>query len=255
MSTYIGIVGPTTISVNAVLSIGNILRQPEDSSPRFTQATKGYEGRQLHINRFLDETDHSHILLLDHDMIFPEDTLERLRAHEVDFVSGYYLRRRIAPMVSVWYEEFDGNYPMMPYMNLPPKDQLVPLGGSGWGCSLMSRKMLEDIRENHLHGQWEICEVPMNVWPDGSSCRPGNLNPIGSDLRFPMIALRAGYQLWGDANVAPTHEITYQLSLSDIEQTPAEILQKWRTMVEADVEKLRLKENQNGEMFSMYETI
>ena len=111
---YIGVVGPETIPTQGMLSILNIRTRPGDTPPHFIMATKGYEARQKHINDFM-ESEHEWLLLLDHDMIFADDTLERLRSHNLPYVSGYYMRRRFAPMVSVWFEPYDGNWPMMPY--------------------------------------------------------------------------------------------------------------------------------------------
>jgi hypothetical protein len=69
-SAYIGVVGPEQDFSQAWRSIAKITRRAGDSEPQFFQGTKGYEMRQHHINKWMDDTSHPFCLLLDHDMIF-----------------------------------------------------------------------------------------------------------------------------------------------------------------------------------------
>lgn len=223
-SAYIGVVGPETIPVQAMLSILNIERRPGDTAPKFKMATKGYEARQLHINEFL-ESDHQFILLLDHDMIFAPDTLERLRKHGRPYVSGLYMRRRVAPMFSVWFEPFDGQWPLMPFTDDPERGRLHKIGASGWGCMLMHRDMIEAVRPS-LCGEQEVIEDDMDTWPDGTPCR-GTKDPVGSDVRYPVICQRAGFTLWGDPDVRPSHIMNYELSPDDYTRQPDELRNQW----------------------------
>lgn len=235
-SAYIGVVGPDDIPVQAVLSIINIQRRDGDSFPRFMMATKGYEARQNHINAFL-ESDHDYLLLLDHDMIFEPDTLERLRSHERPYVSGLYMRRRFAPMFSVWFEPFDGVWPLMPFTDDPERGRLHELGASGWGCILLHRDMIEAVRPS-LCGEQEVLEDDMDVWPDGTPCR-GTKDQIGSDIRYPVLCKRAGWSLWGDPDVRPKHLVQYPLSPDDYTGTPESIRREWSDLLKSQVEQAR----------------
>lgn len=220
---YIGVVGPDTIPNLAVISIMNMQRREGDASPSLIAATKGYEARQQHIDRFMD-SEHDFILLLDHDMIFEPDTLEKLRSHKMPYVSGYYMRRRYAPIYSVWYEPFR-QWPMRPYLADPPTDELVPLGASGWGCILLHREVIQKTRERVLCGEPDVIEDDMDVWPydlakimrGEERIRPlrGIKSPIGSDIRYPFYAYHAGYQLYGDASVRPRHIANYPITADD----------------------------------------
>ena len=235
-STYIGVVGPDDIPVQAMLSIINIKRREGDSIPRFKMATKGYEARQRHIDEFLT-TDHDFIFLLDHDMIFEPDTLERLRNHGLPYVSGLYMRRRFAPMFSVWFEPYDGQWPLMPFTDDPERGKLHKIGASGWGCMLMHRQMIEAVRPS-LCGEHEVIEDDMDVWPDGEPMR-GTKDPIGSDIRYPLLCLRQGWQLYGDPDVRPSHLMQYPLSPDDYSGTPEAIRQEWANYLREEVKKAR----------------
>jgi len=236
-SCYLGVVGPETGFVDCWMSIMNIERRPGDSIPTFVQGTKGYEGRQAHFNRFI-ESEHDVMFLLDHDMIFRADTLERLRSWEMPFVSGFYMRRRHSPIAPVWYDPYTGEWPLMPYYDLPPKDKLVPIGASGWGCMLIHREVVEKTRE-YLGGEWDVIEDDCDVWADtGEPLRP-NKDPIGSDIRYPLYALRAGYQLMGDGGVMVGHMFNFPLSIENFEQLPEEQRQQWKDKIVSDVLDIR----------------
>lgn len=250
-TTYIGIVGGDHDYPECRDSIQAIDRTTRDEM-RFIRATKGYEARQLHINQFLDGG-HDWILLLDHDQIFPTDTLTRLRSHNLPYVSGYYMRRRFAPILPVWYEYGAKNaFPMKPWTGEPERGKLHKLGASGWGCILMHRSVILAVRAI-LDGEREVIEDDMDVWPYDlikimtslraleaiaddppvhdvlmpalrshvqvlrDEIRPlrGKKDAVGSDLRFPFFAREAGITLWGDPDCRVKHLLHYPLSPDD----------------------------------------
>lgn len=221
-SCYIAVTSGRHMTPEAFVSISQITQRPGDHGPLYRYATKGYECRQMHFDYWLDTGKHEFILMLDGDMIFEVDTLERLRSHELSYVSGYYMRRR-NPTYSVWFEPwYDmatgelAAYPARPFFQVPARDRLYPLGGSGWGCILMHRDVALATREV-LRGEMDIIEDDMDVWPydldkmlaGEEQIRPltGQKKPLGSDVRYPFFAAVAGYQLMGDPNVRPSHEM------------------------------------------------
>lgn len=253
-SAYIAVVGGENENGICRDSIDAIARRPGDTFPVYARGTKGFENRQAHINRFL-KTQLDFILFLDHDMVFAADTLERLRAHKLPYVSGYYMRREYAPMMPIWFEPFRG-FPMTPFTGLAERGKLHKIGASGWGCVLVHREVVLAVREL-LKGEDEIIEDDMDVYPYDlkeimwaigglkmlikerpamSTLMPalekhvGTLereirplralkNNIGSDIRFPFYALKAGFQLWGDPDVSPSHITAYPLTQNDYNAT------------------------------------
>lgn len=249
-SCYIGVVGPDSDYTECRDSIQNMVRGPADEL-RFVRATKGYEARQLHLNNFI-ASKHDFILFCDHDQIFPADTLARLRGHGLPYVSGYYMRRRLSPLLPVWYEYPARNaFPYKPWTEEPERGKLHRLGASGWGCVLIHRAVILEVRKL-LKGEPEIIEDDMDIWPYdlnaigaairgleelrdtpiGENHLPAlsahvdtlrrEIRPlrckkdaVGSDLRFPFFAREAGFTLWGDPDVRVGHMLHYSLTPDD----------------------------------------
>lgn len=232
-TVYIGVAGPETDIGECRDSIESLDR-PDGSALWYGRGTKGYDVRQSHVNRFIEST-HDWLLLLDHDMVFAPDTLTRLMSHGVQYVSGYYLQRRYRPLVPVWFHPTDG-WPLRPFLETPEPGKLHPLGASGWGCILIHRAVIEGVRATVLKGEWDVLEDDMDVWPFDlaavmAALDAGDLDtlrreirplkgqtdrrPVGSDLRYPMLAAAAGFQLWGDPDVTPAHMVGYPLAATD----------------------------------------
>ena len=257
-SCYIAVVGSENENGQCRDSIEGIKRQKGDSPPVYVRATKGYEGRQLHLNNWYEKTKHPFMLLLDHDMIFPANTLETLRSHKLPYVSGFYMRRTFNPVAPVWFENGEiGTMPMKPFTFVPEKDRLYPIGASGWGCILIHRDVVTSVRKL-LKGESEIIEDDMDIAPydlpkilkaiqtmnaelvnpkidlkvisDSISILKNEIRPlrcvkdlVGSDIRFPFYARLAGFQLWGDSGVSCGHVVNYPIKMDDYLNQPAHV--------------------------------
>lgn len=255
-SVYIAVVGNETETGVCRDSIENIKRRKGDTQPLFVRATKGYEARQMHLNNWYENTKHAFILFLDHDMIFPVDTLEKLRSHKIPFVSGFYMRRTLNPVAPVWFEQGNpGEMPMKPCTFVPEKDRLYPIGASGWGCILMHRDVVTATRKI-LKGEPEIIEDDMDIAPydatkilkaikkmdaelaklqidvktvlNSLSVLKDEIIPlrmvkdsVGSDIRFPFFARLAGFPLQGDSGVNCGHMVSYPVGMDDYNNQPA----------------------------------
>ena len=247
---YIGVVGPENEPGQCRDSIERIGRRAGDEGPFFARATKGYEARQTHLNKF-KASKHDLFMLLDHDMKFEPTVLEQLRNHKLPFVSGLYMRRTFNPITPIWFRPFSG-WPYEPWFGEIERGKLHKIGASGWGCMLVHRAVVEAVSEQ-TKAEWEILEDDMDVWPydlqavmyalkglrsladnkpDTSTLYPAlehhlgrlekQIRPlradydiVGSDIRFPFFALQAGFQLWGDPDVRCGHILDYPLSPMD----------------------------------------
>jgi hypothetical protein len=247
-SVYIGVVGSENENGLCRDSIEHIQRRDGDEL-HFVRATKGYDARMMHLNNWYDENKHPFILFLDHDMMFPPDTLERLRSWKLPYISGAYMRRRYAPLAPVWfdYQTEPGKMPMTPFTGIFLKDTLYKIGASGWGCILMHRDVVTAVRPL-LKGEPEIIEDDMDVYPYDLKRIMGAIHAldagigtmkqgearqwinvlkdeirplravkdiVGSDIRFPFFARLAGFDLYLDTSVLCDHVLNYPLSPND----------------------------------------
>ena len=236
---YVGVVGSEEENGQCRDSIDSIKLQKGDEI-HFIRATKGFEARQSHLNKFMEDKRFDFLLLLDHDMIFPPNTLERLRSHGLPYMSGLYMRRRFDPMSSIWFEKGEpGVLPMKIFNAILNPGALYEIGASGWGCILVHRDVVEAVRRL-LKGEQEIIEDDMDVYPYDldwvmaainnienapaasknillQEIRPlrGLKDNIGSDIRFPFYARLAGFQLIGDSAVQCMHMTNYPISFKD----------------------------------------
>ena len=249
-SCYIGVVGSEMEIGPCRDSIENITRLKTDTRPQFIRATKGFEARQMHLNKWYYETKHPFLLLLDSDMLFPPETLTRLRANKLPFVSGFYMRRTIRPVAPVWFERGEtGVMPIKPMMAALEKNKIYPIGASGWGCMLIHRDVITAVKKV-LKGEPEIIEDDMDLMPYDlpklikarniiirslqgeaigqdkakfaletmvNEIKPlrGVKDNVGSDIRFPFYAQLAGFPLWGDTGVLCDHVSQYPVSIND----------------------------------------
>lgn len=122
------------------------------------------DGRNTLARVFLDETEADWLFMVDSDMDFRPDTVERLIeaahaqdrpivgglafAHKTDGnASGYGVRYRCQPTIYRWYEDDDraGFAPRFDY----PRNELVEASATGAACVLIHRRALEEIRDRY----------------------------------------------------------------------------------------------------------
>lgn len=258
---FIGVVGSDIEIGYCRDSIENLMRRPGDEM-RFTRATKGYEARQSHLNNFI-ESKHDFLFLMDADQLFPAHSLERLRSHGLPYVSGLYMRRNLEVIAPVWYRPWDGKWPMEPWVGSIKRGVLHEIGASGWGCMLIHREVILKVR-SMLKGELEVLEDDMDIFPYDLKRIFGALNGlralveeaptrstllpalnhhvkileeeirplrldreiVGSDIRFPFFAYKAGYKLMGDPEVRAGHNTFYPLSPDNYDQFSEEQREK-----------------------------
>jgi hypothetical protein len=254
-SVYLGVVGAITENSECRTSVNKIQLRMGDIGVQSWRGTKGFEGRQNHIDKFYDETDCSFAFLMDADMVFPPDCLERLRSHKLPFISGLYMRRRYSPIFPIWFTPpGPGEITVKPWVTIPERGRLHELGASGWGCMLIHRNVIRDVRKI-LKGEKDIIEDDMDLWPydlqavmaaihdlkklsdkdtfqlnheffrDRLAILEREIRPlrgcknviVGSDIRYPFYARAAGYKLYGDPDVRCGHMVDYPISPDDFE--------------------------------------
>jgi hypothetical protein len=163
---------------------------------------------------FLDETGCDWMWMVDADMGFKPDTLDRLlevldmtppldrggvagalcfswRPEEPDGMGGY--RCRPIPTLFGW----DGRG--FQVAESYPHNTVVKVAGTGAACLLMHRSVMELLREKHGDDWW----TPVR-YPDGDF--------ISEDLSFCYRAGEAGFPIFVDTSIKTTHAKTIWVS-------------------------------------------
>ena len=187
--------------IKSLNSIWNDLLTREGDDFGYLYGKPGWGARIELCDAFLMQPKFDALFMIDMDMKFKRDALERLRSHDLPMVTGHYFKRQTDPLVSVIQVEKHGD--LVPLMDIPTEG-LHPIITSGMGCVLIKREVIE-----------AVAKIPQIVHP----FLPGPIPEVygwnkhfGQDVRFFLYAKRLGYQLWLDASVECPHACTVWLT-------------------------------------------
>jgi len=221
MRVYLAAVGAHNAPTHGVASIERIQRRAGDSEVVYRSWTSGTLSRGYHADEFLG-SEYDAIFMLDCDMRYPADCLERLRDRDLPITTGLYLRRDVGEMLpAAWEEPLNvEEFPLIPLLDFP-QDDLIPVGAVGHGFLLVKRKAMEDIAEAVSPGPLML-RAPMPEWTG-----QGDLH-VGPDVRMCLWARRLGYRIWMDTGCRAEHYITGSLRVEDYEQNPSRGDNQWK---------------------------
>ncbi len=184
--------------VRGVRSFRNIVMRAGDHRDEFASG-RGDVSRRKACDAFL-LSGLDALLLCDLDMWHPPYMLERLRAHDVDMVTGHYFAREAHPLHSVICEYGNGKYPYPPMQDIP--SGLHRIGMTGMGNVLIKRNVIEAVAKH----------LPKGDDPFAIGAAPevtGDHRSLGSDYRFFSVAQHLGFVLWLDGSVESEHAIIF----------------------------------------------
>ena len=125
----------------------------------------------------------THLAFLDADMVYPQDTLTRLLAHDKDIIGGLCFKRwpPFPPTL------FEGDPYEMKLMD-PYPEGLVRVTATGTGCLLIDCKVFEEM----TYPWWEFAETKEG-------------GPVGEDVNFCYKAGELGYVIHVDTTIKIDH--------------------------------------------------
>ena len=201
MNVFLAGVSGSMQHIKSLDSIWNELVTREGDDFGYKYGSVGWASRMELCDTFLAKPEFDALFMIDMDMKFPPDALEKLRFHDVDMVTGHYFKRMTDPMVSIIQIEKDGE--LIPLRDIP-SEGLHPIVTTGMGCLLIKREVIE-----------AVAKIPQIVHP----FLPGPIPEIygwdmhfGQDVRFMLYAKNLGYKLWLDASVECPHAHTIWLT-------------------------------------------
>lgn len=115
------------------------------------------------VKEFL-ETDATHLLFVDQDMVVPQDALDRLLKHDLPVVSGlYFLKQWPHPLCA-----FDLGPPFK-LLEEYERDALQQVDGVGMGCCLIRRDVLVAMAQRYRRPNW--FQINLTTGEDVWFCR------------------------------------------------------------------------------------
>lgn len=145
----------------------------------FLVSTKGYntsENRN-YIAAQAVKNDCTHLFFVDDDMILPEDTLDRLLAHDKDIVGAIYKTK------------YETQAEVIEYLNDERPTELFKCGALGTGCLLIKTEVFKNLPQPWFKYEWN---------PNGSVKR-------SHDWIFCEDARNQGYDIWADPTLEVGH--------------------------------------------------
>lgn len=141
---------------------------------------------------------YDYLFAVDHDMIFPPDTLKKLLSHDKDIVSGLYRQR--LPVQTI--EIFDFMYRHIPIEQLVNKG-LMEVGGCGFGCVLVKSNVFKTIQYPHF--------VYLSALD--------HKDTKSEDTYFCRKARDNGFKVWADTSIMCGHigQTTWTIELPQVD--------------------------------------
>jgi GT2 family glycosyltransferase len=126
----------------------------------------------------------THLLFLDADMVYPEDTIPKLLSHNKDIVGGLCFKKGPPFDPTIMIGEPYRTKILTDY----PENELVEVTATGTACLLINMRVFEDV------------DYP---WFQFTKSEEGR--PVGEDVGFCYRAKAAGYSVYVDTSVKTEH--------------------------------------------------
>lgn len=162
------------------------------------------------------QSDCTHLLFLDTDLIFSAEQIERLIAHRKPFLIGLYPKKQ---ETLAWVCNTRAEFPPR-----DPETGLQRILYGGTGCMLIAREVFEAIIAKFP----DLSYQPDDGEPDGplydffkvgvhEDPATGRRRYLSEDWFFCQLAADAGYELYADTHVILKHcgDAIYPLTLND----------------------------------------
>lgn len=197
----VGYIHPAEVSAFFMTSMLGMLGREKDrviSTIGILSGPKVDSARNKLFAHWLDETDADYLLMVDTDMVLPEDTLDILLKADKDIVGGLCFvagtSAHVRPTIHVITEGDDGA-PLISILWDYPQNTLVKVDATGGACILVKREVAEVIRQ--ARGK----DHPMPWFAHGIH----NGVEIGEDIGFCLTAGKCGFEVWVDTSLKVGH--------------------------------------------------
>jgi len=191
---------------------GRIVSNPYGKMGKETGAAQIHAGRNKLAHAVVTESQSEWLFMVDADMGFTPDTVERLIAaadpverpivgglafaQKSDGAGAMFARRYRCTPTLYRMVETDTEVGFLPIFDYP-RDELVEVDATGAACLLIHRTVLEKIRADHGDRWFHPIELPKG--PEGRT-------EFGEDISFCIRARACGFPLYVHTGIKTTHD-------------------------------------------------
>ena len=150
-----------------------------------------------------------YLFFVDDDNPVPEDTLEKFLEDDKDIVAAPILGRNPDAggnyqLCCFYAEKIEGLRIYRHIKNFKDKGPLHKVDGAGTGCMLIKRKVLEKLYEKYKDYIFEFGDIKLDkkITVDGKEF---DRRTMSEDAEFCERAIDAGFEVWIDERIRPTH--------------------------------------------------
>jgi GT2 family glycosyltransferase len=151
----------------------------------FVQNSLVYQARESITEAFLNSKEHDALVMIDSDMTFHHQAIDRLANFNVPFITAKAFKR-VPPYQPCFYTKVDLDANGKPQLQVPiqyPTNSLLEIEGSGMACAFIKREVFSKIKGPYFE--------PM----------PG----LGEDLTFCYKLKEAGIKMYCDTGMQFGH--------------------------------------------------
>ena|SRR3990167_5023528 len=167
-----------TVKAKTMFSLVHALRNVDFEYDLFMQISCDLIGNRIRLVRQAIESGATHMLFLDHDMFFKDDSITKLLAHNKDIIGAPYNFRSF-PLKST----------AAPLSDISDKAQIYRCNTVATGFLLIKLSVFEKVSE---------------PWFDFGRDKNFEL-ACGEDSYFCQKAIKAGFDVWADPNIFVKH--------------------------------------------------
>ena len=150
------------------------------------------------------QSDCSHILFVDSDIVFSYEQVKKILACDEDIVGGFYVKKQDGPVAPVCNT--------LNTVDKPRADGLVRVKYMGTGFLRISRRVFEVMiqekgKELEYLDDRDHKTVKHDFWRMGVAvdCVTGVKRWLSEDWQFCQFAIECGFDVWADASILLQH--------------------------------------------------
>ena len=195
---FIAIPSYKFLNVEAVHCMFNLLSENEDQHRLMAlHGGEGFVGRSRNqiVSKFL-ETDFDELLMIDSDIIYTPQNVDRIASHNVGIVAGFYPKK--APGKTVWVANHLSKNETL------REDGLIKVETIGTGFIKIQRQVLEKMRDSGLATRYIVDGTDI-VEYEFFPFRVVNGRLRSEDWAFCDNARELGFDVYGDSKCVLRH--------------------------------------------------